>query len=117
MENLLKIKNFKLIDGQYTKRIIFDDLICENNGSFSKEDYMIFDGDGLNILIAYNIFACGKIDKIPGDYDTPGYKDVSNIQEDIEIKDLVIDGYPYDIPDEVSKEVITKLVSLVKDNL
>lgn len=117
MENLLKVNNFKLIGGEYTKSSIFEDLICENDGSFSKEDYMVFDGDGLNISVFYNIFVCGKIDEIDGDYLTPGYKDVINVQKDIEITDLIINEYPYDVPDEISNEVIAKLVDVIKKNL
>ena len=80
----LDLNNLKLTDGDYTKAEDWEELICENEGSFSKdEEYMIFDSNGIEIVINYELSVSGRVDYDPGDYYTPPYSDFDITYEDI----------------------------------
>ena len=92
-----------MTDGDYTKAEDWEELICENEGSFSKdEEYMIFDSNGIEIVINYEISVSGRVDYDPGDYYTPPYSDFDITYEDIFISSVTIDGYEL----ELSKGIV-----------
>jgi hypothetical protein len=110
----LDLNNLKLTDGDYTKAEDWEELICENEGSFSKdEEYMIFDSNGIEIVINYELSVSGRVDYDPGDYYTPPYSDFDITYEDIFISSVTIDGYELELSKETKslfeKEVKKKL--------
>jgi hypothetical protein len=110
----LNLINLKLVDGYYTKSEDWDDLICENEGSFSKdEEYMIFNLDGLEVVINYELSVNGRVQHDPGDYWTPSYTEVDIIDEDITISSVTIDDYEL----ELNKEIESLLEKEIKKNL
>ena len=110
----VNLENLKMIDGEYTKSEDWDELIFENEGSFNKdEEYMIFNSDGVEIVINYELSVSGRIQHDPGDYWTPSYTEVDIIDEDITISNVTIDDYEL----ELTKEIESLLVKEIKKNL
>ena len=110
----LDLSNLKVIDSCYSKRSDWEELICENEGSFSKdEEYMIFDSNGIEIVVNYELSVSGRVDYDPGDYYTPPYSDFDITYEDIFISSVTIDGYELELSKETKslfeKEVKKKL--------
>lgn len=101
-----------LVDYDCKKSDEWEDLICENEGHFSREgEYMAFDVDGLNLIIFYDLDVSGKIDYDPGDYYTPSYTDVEITDETIDITQVILDDYNIELTKELDKvfsEVIKK---------
>jgi hypothetical protein len=108
----VNLNNLKIID----KEVVGDweDLICENEGSFTRDcQYMIFDCDGVEVNVNFELSVSGRVDHDPGDYWTPPYTDVDITDFDITITDFYIDDYDV----ELTKEMKRLLEKVVKNNL
>jgi hypothetical protein len=80
----LNNRNLELVDYDCAKSNSWNDLICENEGSFSREDeFLAFDMNGIELVIFYDLSVSGKIDYDPGDYYTPSYTDVEITDKEI----------------------------------
>jgi hypothetical protein len=72
---------------------------------------MLFDVDGLDLLIIYDIEVSGRIDYDPGDYFTPPYSDYEITYEAIDVTEVILDDYNIELTKELKKlfsEVIKK---------
>jgi hypothetical protein len=102
----------KLVDFDCKKSDEWEELICENEGHFSREgEFMLFDVDGLDLLIIYDIEVSGRIDYDPGDYFTPPYSDYEITYEAIDVTEVILDDYNIELTKELKKlfsEVIKK---------
>ena len=105
--NNLKIKDKDVVDD-------WEDLICENEGSFTRDcQYMIFDCDGREVNVNFELYVSGRVDHDPGDYWTPPYTDVDITDFDVTITDVFIDDWDV----ELTKEMKRTLEKVVKNNL
>lgn len=105
--NNLKIKDKDVVDD-------WEDLICENEGSFTRDyQYMIFDCDGIEVNVNFDLYVSGRVDYDPGDYWTPPYTDVDITDFDVTITEVYIDDYEV----ELTKEMKLTLEKVVKNNL
>jgi len=110
----LDTKGLKIIDYDCVKSSEWENLICENEGEFSREgEYMAFDMNGLELVITYDLNVSGRVDYDPGDYYNPPYTDVDITSEDIDIIDATLDGY--DI--ELTKDLMKLFLDVVKKHL
>lgn len=105
-----KINN--LVDSDCKKSDEWEELIYENEGHFSREgEFMLFDVDGLDLLINYDIEVSGRIDYDPGDYFTPPCSDYKITYEAIDVTEVILDDYNIELTKELKKlfsEVIKK---------
>lgn len=107
----LDTKNLKLVDYDCTKSDSWGELICENEGSFNKEDeYLVFDMNGLELIVSYDLSVSGKIDYYPGDYYTPSFTDVEITDEDITITQVTLDDYEI----EITKDLNLLFLGIIK---
>ena len=108
----LDLNNLKLTDGDYTKAEDWEELICENEGRFSREgEFMAFEVDGLDLVIVYDLDVSGRIEYDPGDYYTPPYSDCEITDETIDVTEVTLDDYNIELTKELKKlfsEVIKK---------
>lgn len=105
-----KINN--LIDTDCSKKDDWEELICENEGRFSREgEFMAFEVDGLDLVIVYDLDVSGRIEYDPGDYYTPPYSDCEITDETIDVTEVTLDDYNIELTKELKKlfsEVIKK---------
>jgi hypothetical protein len=107
-----KINN--LIDTDCSKKDDWEELICENEGRFSREgEFMAFEVDGLDLVIVYDLDVSGRIEYDPGDYYTPPYSDCEITDETIDVTEVTLDDYNI----ELTKELKTLFSEVVKKNL
>lgn len=107
----LNIENLIFLDSDCTKSQDFEELICENEGSFSREgEYMIFDMNGNELVISYDLSVSGRVDYDPGDYWTPPSCDIDIDYEDISVTDVTLDEYNI----ELTKELRLLFSDLIK---
>ncbi len=107
-----KINN--LIDTDCSKKDDWEELICENEGRFSREgEFMAFEVDGLDLVIVYDLDVSGRIEYDPGDYYTPPYSDCEITNESIDVTEVTLDDYNI----ELTKELKQLFSEVVKKNL
>ncbi len=110
--NPSKINN--LIDSDCSKTEDWEELICENEGHFSREgEFMMFEVDGLDLVISYDLEVSGRIEYDPGDYYTPPYSDCEITNESIDVTEVTLDDYNI----ELTKELKQLFSEVVKKNL
>jgi hypothetical protein len=105
----LKVVKKEIIDNSY-----FVDLILENNGSFTKNEQIIWFksdelGDDVDISVEYDIFVSGSVCHETGDYWTPPYTDADISEVDIDIKNFYIDGVESELTEEIKKSILDKI--------
>jgi hypothetical protein len=110
--DLSKINN--LVDSDCKKTDEWEELICENEGHFSREgEFMLFEVDELYLVVSYNLEVSGRIDYDPGDYWTPPYSDYEITYEDIDVTEVTLDDYNI----ELTKELKELFSEVIKKNL
>jgi hypothetical protein len=103
-----------LVDSDCLKTDDWEELICENEGHFSREgEFMIFEVDGLDLVISYDLEVSGRVDYDPGDYWTPPYSDFEVTNETIDVTEVTLDDYEI----ELTKELKFLFSEVVKKNL
>ena len=99
----ININNFKLKDKEVSDNEILIELLCENEGSFTKSDqYMTFDCDGIEVMVNFTLDVHGRIEYDPGDYWTPPSGDAEITNTDINITDVYIDEYDVELTKEMN---------------
>jgi hypothetical protein len=107
-------KIINLVDSDFNKSEDWDELICENEGHFSREgEFMAFEVDGLDLVIVYDLEVSGRIDYDPGDYYTPPYSDCEITYESIDVTEVTLDDYEI----ELTKELRDLFSEVIKKNL
>jgi hypothetical protein len=97
-----------LFDFDCSKSEDWEELICENEGHFSKEgQFMTFDLGG------YDLEVSGRVDYDPGDYWTPEYSDCTITDETIDVTEVTLDDYEI----ELTKELRDLFSEVIKKNL
>jgi hypothetical protein len=116
------VSTYSLDTGKINEPVDFDclktenweELICENEGHFSREgEFMSFEVDGLNLTIVYDLSVSGRIDYDPGDYWTPPYSDFEITDETIDVTEVTLDDYEI----ELTKELEVLFSEVIKKNL
>ena len=106
----LDIKNLKLVDSDCTKSSRFSDLLIENKGSFSTEDeYLVFDMNGVELAIFYNLEVSGKVDVDFGDFYSPSSMDLDITNQDVDVIKATIDDVDIDLSEDV-KSLLSEVV-------
>ena len=104
----------KPVDFDCKKSDEWEELICENEGHFIREcEFMIFEVDGLDLVITYDLSVSGRIEYDPGDYYTPPYSDCEITYEDIDVTEVTLDDYNI----ELTKELKMLFSEVIKKNL
>ena len=102
----------RLVDFDCKKSDEWEELICENEGHFSREsEFMAFEVDGFNLVITYDLSVSGRIEYDPGDYYNPPYSDCEITYEDIDVTEVTLDDYNIELTKELKllfSEVIKK---------
>ena len=102
------------VDFDCRKSEDWEELICENEGHFSREgEFMAFEVDGLDLVICYDLEVSGRVEYDPGDYYTPPYSDFEITDETIDVTDVTLNDY--DI--ELTKELKELFSEVIKKNL
>ena len=101
-----------LVDSDCLKSDDWEELICENEGHFSREgEFMIFEVDGLDLVISYDLEVSGRVEYDPGDYWTPPYSDFEVTNETIDVTEVTLDDYEIELTTELKflfSEVVKK---------
>jgi hypothetical protein len=104
----------EVVDFDCLKAEGWEELICENEGHFSREgEFMSFEVDGLNLTIVYDLSVSGRIDYDPGDYYNPPYSDFEITYEAIDVTEVTLDDYEI----ELTKELKDLFSEVIKKNL
>lgn len=101
-------------DSHFCKSSIWDEIIMENNGSFSNTgQYMAFDCHGLKVEVDFDFVVSGRHEWDPGDWYTEptSYCDIDNV--DIDITAIYIDEYKTDL----TPEIVNILKKIIDKNL
>lgn len=107
---MINIDKLILSDGNYIKSDDFLNVIYDNEGSYTSNDEEInFISDDSEISIKYSLYIEGSITEEFGDWETPGYTDVSINEFDIDIKSITIDELKVDVDNDTYNN-ITKLI-------
>lgn len=88
----------------------FDDKLVEHDGSFYQEDeFMIFEVDGNEVVIIYNLCVDGYTTYDGGDYFTPPCASVCVNNQDVEVTDVTINDYSINLNTGMTK-IFAKIV-------
>jgi len=99
-----------LVDYDFLKSEDWEELICENEGHFSREgEFMAFEVDGLDLVITYDLEVSGRTEYDPGDYYTPPYSDFEITDETIDVTDVTLDDYNIELTKEL-KELFSEVI-------
>ena len=102
------------VDFDCRKSEDWEELICENEGHFSREgEFMAFEVDGLDLVISYELEVSGITEYDPGDYYTPPYSDFQITDETIYVTDVTLNDYNI----ELTKELRELFSEVIKKNL
>jgi hypothetical protein len=108
--DISKIKN--LVDFECKKSDEWVELICENEGNLIREgEFMVFEVNGLDLVITYDLSVSGRIEYNRGDYWTSSYSDCEITYENIDVTEVTLDDYNIELTKELKKlfsEVIKK---------
>jgi hypothetical protein len=115
----MKLTNNRVIDFENIKDVNYIDIVsgleemlCENNGSFSVEDQSVsFDVDGDELIVLFELNVNGNIDYDPGDYWTAPFTDVNITDIDVCITRVCLD----DCELSLDKETIVLLEGKIKN--
>ena len=92
----------------------WDNLICENDGYFSRNDQFItFDVDGNELVVCFELNVSGRVDYDPGDYWTPSYIDVDITDVDVEVSNVYFNDYDLPINKEINILLEKKIRELI----
>ena len=101
-----------LVDYDCVKSDSFEELICENEGHFSREgEFLAFDLNGVELVIFYDLDVSGRIDYDPGDYYNPPYSDFEITDETIDVTQVTLDEHEFELTKELKlmfSEVVKK---------
>ena len=99
------MKNIKLINQSVTGD--WEQKIYENDGSFSDKDlYMVFDMNGDEVIINFDIVVCAKIKSCFGDFLTAPSQDITNIDVDVEITGFSINDNESDFVKKDIEDIV-----------
>lgn len=109
----INLNNLKLKEKDVFPVENWSELVCEE-GSFTKDyQYMVFDCDGVEVAVNFQLSVYGHVSHDPGDYWTPPYTEVEIADYDIIIEDVNIDEFDA----ELNEETLKTLIRVVKNNL
>lgn len=93
----------------------WEELICEDEDeSFTRDDqYILFDMNGIEVSVNFELSVRGRVTSDSGDYWTPPSCEVDILGVDVDVTDFFIDDYDVVLDRELSK----KLELLVKKYL
>jgi hypothetical protein len=100
----INLNNLKLVDKEVSDNETLEELLCENEGSFTTGDqYMTFDCDGIEVMVNFTLSVDGRIEYDPGDYWNPPSGDVEITDTDVDITDVYIDDYDVELTIEMRR--------------
>ena len=97
---MINLNNLKLKDSDFIKSSDWEDLIIENDCFRGENQFMIFESDGSEVIVGFDLFVSGKIYRDSGDYLNPPYTDVEITDIDIDIVSVTIDEYEVELTKE-----------------
>lgn len=109
----LNLNNLKLQDGDFVKSSDWTEKIYENGGFTNNDQFMVFNCDGIEVVVDFELTVAGRVDYDPGDYWTPPYTDVDVTDIEILVKSLAVDEWEV----ELTKEIEDFLVKEIKNYL
>ncbi len=90
----------------------WDELICEHEGCFSSNDqYIMFNCNGIEVCVNFELCVSGYVSYDPGDYWTPPCSDTNITDVDVNIESILVDDYEVDF----GKETLRFLESKIKE--
>lgn len=92
----------------------WQDCIFENDGQFQKDDqYMMFDLNGTEVVVFFDLNVSGSISHDDGDYWTPSHTEIDIEDVDVNLTSIFIDDYEV----QLNESVKSQFKSLIKNNL
>lgn len=90
---MINLDKLKLKDSDFIKSSDWEDLIIENDGVRGENQFMIFESDGSEVIVNFDLCVSGRIYRDSGDYLNPPYTDVEITDIDVDITSLTVDEY------------------------
>jgi hypothetical protein len=90
---MINLNKLKLKDSDFIKSSDWEDLIIENDGVRGENQFMIFESDGSEVIVNFDLCVSGRIYRDSGDYLNPPYTDVEITDIDVDITSLTVDEY------------------------
>lgn len=104
--------DLKFIDGDFTNNDYLSDLAFDNDGGFMLNDQsMVFDLNGVDLVVTYSLIVEASIIEEEGDWDTPGYNSSDITDVSVDIVNILLDGKSFDSID------LTSLENLILQNV
>ena len=92
----------------------WSELLCENEGSFTKDyQFMVFDCDGVEVAVNFQLTVDGSVSHDDGDYWTAPYTETEIDGCTITIEDVQIDEWDV----QLNKETLKFLERVIKNNI
>ena len=106
-------KKYEFVGGDFKKYSEFEQLVFENKGYFSSEDYMEFKSGEDKILVDYDLDVTGKIDIAKGDYFTSDHTQVDISDVSVDIKFIVEN----DVLIDITSDIKSLMCSIINENI
>jgi hypothetical protein len=90
---MINLNKLKLKDSDFIKSSDWEDLIIENDGVRGENQFMVFESDGSEVIVNFDLCVSGRIYRDSGDYLNPPYTDVEITDIDVDITSLTVDEY------------------------
>jgi hypothetical protein len=90
---MINLDKLKLKDSDFIKSSDWEDLIIENDGVRGENQFMVFESDGSEVIVNFDLCVSGRIYRDSGDYLNPPYTDVEITDIDVDITSLTVDEY------------------------
>ena len=105
--NNLEVKD-KYVDSDW------DELICEHEGCFTSNDqYIIFNCNGIEVSINFELCVSGCVSYDAGDYWTPPYSETNITDVDVDITSILVDDYDVYLDKETLRFLENKIKGII----
>lgn len=107
-------QKLELTDGDFIGSEFFEEMILDHEGSFYQDDnYMVFEANGFEVTVTFNLCVDGYTTYDAGDYFTPPCSFIEVGSVDIDVTRVEIDEFEVELTNELVKAFEKKIDELI----
>jgi hypothetical protein len=96
-----QLGHLKMTEGFFYKSDEWLEAIEEDGGFAAKNQYIIFNSNGIEVIVDFDISVTGNVSHSVGDWYTPSHTDVDIMDIDIDIISLHVDDWEVELNPEI----------------